>query len=273
MRSPKFSKPTRGTILRRRLDAELVRRGLATGRDQAKRLIESGGVLVDGAPGAKPATLVAAGDPIVLLDPEPAWASRGGQKLDAAIDAFGVDVSGARALDVGASTGGFTDVLLTRGAAAVTSLDVGYGQMVWRLVQDPRVTVVDRTNFRTIDVADLEPPFDIVVVDVSFISVALLTSNLAAAGADGTRYLVLVKPQFEVGRESVGTGGIVSDAAARHDAIERVASALDDDGIGATGLMESPITGAKGNVEFLLAASHGADRTVDEGVIAGVVGA
>lgn len=270
MRSPKPSKPTRGKILRRRLDAELVRRGLATGRDQAKRLIESGGVLIDGAPGAKPATLVAAGDAIVLLDPEPAWASRGGQKLDAALDAFAIDVSGARALDVGASTGGFTDVLLTRGAAAVTAVDVGYGQLVWRLAQDPRVTVIDRTNFRTMDIPDLDPPFDVVVVDVSFISVTLLASNLAAAGADGTRYLVLVKPQFEVGRESVGTGGIVSDAGARRDAIDRVAAALDSHDIGATGLIESPITGAKGNVEFLLEAVHGAERTVDERVIAGV---
>jgi 23S rRNA (cytidine1920-2'-O)/16S rRNA (cytidine1409-2'-O)-methyltransferase len=263
----------RRTTLRRRLDAELVRRGLATGRDQAKRLIEEGSVLVDGAPGAKAATLVHPGDAIVLLDPGPSWASRGGVKLAAALDDFGIDVTGLRALDVGASTGGFSDVLLSRGAGAVTAVDVGYGQLVSRLANDPRVTVVDRTNFRTLDIASLDPPFDIVVVDVSFISVTLLAENLAAAGEPGTRYLVLVKPQFEAGREAVGTGGIVSDVAARADAVERVADSLADHGVGATDLMTSPITGAKGNVEFLLSATFGSARTLGPDSIEETVGA
>jgi 23S rRNA (cytidine1920-2'-O)/16S rRNA (cytidine1409-2'-O)-methyltransferase len=255
---------------RRRLDAELVRRGLATGRDQAKRLIEAGNVLIDGAPGTKPATLVAAGDPIVLVDTEHTWASRGGQKLVGALDAFDLDVTGSRALDVGASTGGFTDVLLARGAQTVTAVDVGYGQLVWRLAQDERVTVLDRTNFRTLDVGDLGDPFEVIVVDVSFISVTLLAPNLAAAGTGGSRYLVLVKPQFEVGRASVGAGGIVSDRSARAGAIERVARSLADVAVGAIDVIESPITGAKGNVEFLLHAVHGAERRLDATRIAAV---
>lgn len=254
------------TTLRRRLDAELVRRGLVTGRDHAKRVIEAGDVLIDGAPGAKPATLVAVDAAITIADQGPSWASRGGHKLDPALSRFGIDVSGLRALDVGASTGGFTDVVLDRGAASVVAVDVGYGQLVWRLRQDARVTVVDRTNFRTLDVTTIGAPFDLVVVDVSFISVGLLSANLAAAGRHGTVYVVLVKPQFEVGRERVGTGGIVTDPGARRDAIAAVAASLGRAGIGSVGVMESPITGAKGNVEYLLHAVHGvaSSLTADE---------
>jgi 23S rRNA (cytidine1920-2'-O)/16S rRNA (cytidine1409-2'-O)-methyltransferase len=206
--------------------------------------------------------MVDAGAAITLVDDTPSWASRGGFKLEAALDAFGIDVDGLRVLDVGASTGGFTDVALARGAASVTAVDVGYGQLLWRLAQDPRVTVVDRTNFRTIDVASLQPPFDIVVVDVSFISVSLLVDNLRRAGRDATRYVVLVKPQFEAGKDRVGSGGIVTDSTIHAATIERVASALAAAGIGATDVIRSPITGAKGNVEFLLGASLGGTRTL-----------
>lgn len=262
----------RGTTLRRRLDAELVRRGLATGRDQAKRLIEAGVVLVDGAGDRKAATMVAADSAIVITDAEGDWASRGALKLAAALETFSVDPTGARALDVGASTGGFTDVLLRSGAAHVTAVDVGYGQMVWRLVQDARVRVIDRTNFRTIDTDSLDGPFDLVVVDVSFISVTLLVDNLVAAGRPGTRYVILVKPQFEVGRERVGAGGIVTDLDARADAIIRVSASLASRGVACQGIMRSPITGAKGNVEFLLDGTLGEPRELEIARIQEVVG-
>lgn len=250
---------------RRRLDAELVRRGLVTSRTEAQRLITVGGVTVAGRPSARAATLVAPDDPIVLAT-ETQWASRAGEKLAAGLAAFGIVVPGCRALDVGASTGGFTDVLLTSGAAQVTAVDVGYGQMVSRLRTDPRVLVHDRTNFRTVDVADLGAPFDLVVMDVSFISVTLLAANLARAGRAGTEYVVLVKPQFEVGRAAVGSGGIVRDDVAREGAVAAVAAALRSAGIAPRGLIRSPIRGTKGNLEFLLHAIHGGDP-VDSGTL------
>lgn len=252
---------------RRRLDAELVRRGLARGRGHAKALIERGDVAVDGAGAPKPATLVAAETAITVAEGSPAWAGRGGIKLEAGLDAFEVDPAGARALDVGASTGGFTDVLLARGAAAVVALDVGYGQLLWRLAQDPRVTVVDRTNFRTADVAALGAPFDLIVADVSFISLGLLAPNLAAAGDAGTRYVVLVKPQFEVGKQKVGRGGVVRSESDRAEAIVGVCRAFHDVGIGADDVICSPITGSKGNVEFLLSARHGAPLSLTNDAI------
>lgn len=234
-------------------------------------MIDDGSVLVDGRSGAKAATLVAPETPVVLVDARPSWASRGGEKLAGALDAFGIDVEGARALDVGASTGGFTDVLLSRGTGSVTAVDVGYGQLLWRLAQDDRVSVVDRTNFRTLDVAAIDPPFDIVVVDVSFISVTLLASQLRAAGRVGTGYVVLVKPQFEAGKGKVGPGGIVGDPGVRLGAVEAVADALEAQGLGAVALIESPITGTKGNVEYLLHAVYGSDRTLGQDQIAGIV--
>lgn len=254
---------------RRRLDAELVRRGLVTSRTEAQRLITVGGVTVAGRPSARAATLVAPDDPIVLAT-ETQWASRAGEKLAAGLAAFGIDPSGRTALDVGASTGGFTDVLLAAGATRVTAVDVGYGQMVWRLRTDPRVDVHDRTNFRTVDVAALGSPFDVVVVDVSFISVTLLAANLVRAGRPGTDYVVLVKPQFEVGREAVGSGGIVRDAAARERAVGAVAAALAAAGIGPRSLIPSPIRGAKGNLEFLLHAVHGREPADSATLLAGV---
>lgn len=254
---------------RRRLDAELVRRGLVTSRTEAQRLITVGGVTVAGRPSARAATLVAPDDPIVLAT-ETQWASRAGEKLAAGLAAFGIDPSGRTALDVGASTGGFTDVLLAAGATRVTAVDVGYGQMVWRLRTDPRVDVHDRTNFRTVDVAALGGPFDLVVVDVSFISVTLLAANLVRAGRPGTDYVVLVKPQFEVGREAVGSGGIVRDAAARERAVGAVAAALAAAGIGPRSLIPSPIRGAKGNLEFLLHAVHGGEPADSATLLAGV---
>lgn len=254
---------------RRRLDAEMVRRGLVQSRTEAQRLITVGGVSVAGRPSARAATLVAPDDPIVVTTESP-WASRAGEKLAAALAAFGIEVPGCRALDVGASTGGFTDVLLATGAAQVTAVDVGYGQMVWRLRTDPRVVVHDRTNFRTVDVATLRAPFDLVVVDVSFISVTHLADNLTRAGRAGTDYVVLVKPQFEVGRAAIGSGGIVRDDAAREGAVTAVATALRSAGIAPRGLIRSPIRGTKGNVEFLLHAVRGGEPVDPATLLAGL---
>ena len=180
------------------------------------------------------------------------YVGRGGDKLHAALEAFPVTVAGASALDVGASTGGFTDCLLQAGAAAVVALDVGYGQLHWGVRSDERVTIVERTNFRYVQPADIGAPFDVVVMDVSFISVALLAVQLAAVGREDTDYLILVKPQFEVGKGEVGKGGIVRDPAQHSKAIISAAEALQKAGIGVLGAVPSPIMGSKGNREFLL---------------------
>ena len=247
---------------------ELVRRGITRSREDAKRLIQAGSVTVNGSELVKAATLVADSATIELVSDEPQWASRAGFKLDHALSEFDIDATGARALDVGASTGGFTDVLLAQGAASVTGVDVGYGQMVWRLSQDPRVTVVDRTNFRTLDPVALGEPFSLVVIDVSFISVRLISAQLAAVGAGSADYVVLVKPQFEVGRGIVGKGGIVTDQAAQAAAIVGVVDELASNGIGALGLTTSPITGSKGNREFLLHARRDGVTALDHAQVA-----
>jgi 23S rRNA (cytidine1920-2'-O)/16S rRNA (cytidine1409-2'-O)-methyltransferase len=230
----------------------LVRRGLAASRTAAQRAIDDGRVVLGGVPATKSATLVAPGDAIAIESGDHEWASRGAHKLLAGLDAFGVETSGRHALDVGASTGGFTDVLLQREAASVVAVDVGYGQLVWRLQTHPRVTVHDRTNFRLADPAELGAPFDVVVVDVSFISIGLLAPNLASSGRTGTDYVILVKPQFEAGREAVGRTGVVRESGVRIEAALTVADALAQVNIGARDVVRSPITGAQGNVEILL---------------------
>ena len=217
---------------------------------------------VAGFPATKPARMVAPDAAIELVTDDPAWASRAGAKLDAALDRFEIDVADRRVLDVGASTGGFTDVVLRRGAASVVAVDVGYGQMVTRLATDPRVSVVDRTNIRHADPGELGAPFDVVTVDVSFISVATLAEQLAAMGRDGTDFVILVKPQFEAGREAVGRGGIVTDPEAHASAVSAVVDALAAVGAGAVGVMASPITGTKGNREFLVHARFGVATSV-----------
>ena len=226
-------------------------------------------MLVPGHPTPKPATLVAPEEQIRLDDRASTWASRGGEKLAAALDRFDVVLEGRRALDVGASTGGFTDVLLTRGAASVLALDVGYGQLLWRLSTDPRVSVLDRTNFRTVEPAAIGAPFDMVTMDVSFISAASLAPQLHRVGTNGTDYVVLVKPQFEVGRPRVGRGGIVRDRDAHRDAVATVVAALSRAGLAPVGAMPSPVLGSKGNREFLVHARFGpggreTGRLVDE---------
>jgi len=222
---------------------------------------------VAGFPAERPATLVDEQTALSLVGEGRQWASRGGIKLSGALEAFRLDPARRGCLDVGASTGGFTDVLLAGGAAGVAAVDVGYGQLDWRLRSDERVTVFDRTNFRTADPAALGAPFDLVVVDVSFISVRLLAANLAACGRPGTDYVVLVKPQFEVGRELVRRGGLVIDPARQAGAVAAVAEALAAAGIGPLGVCPSPIAGAAGNREFFLHGRHGAQPALESASI------
>ncbi|NNF68634.1 MAG: TlyA family RNA methyltransferase [Acidimicrobiia bacterium] len=250
-------------MTRRRLDGELVRRHLVESRAAAQRAIAAGRVLVDGIPAPKPATLVSGDASLRLVESEHPFVGRGGLKLDAALEAFAVDVAGMSCLDAGASTGGFTDCLLQRGASHVVAVDVGYGQLAWSLRSDPRVKVVERTNVRLADLETLGAPFDIVVADLSFISLRLVAEQLSIAAGRGP-LILLVKPQFEVGKERVGKGGIVTEASDHRDAIIGVVEAYRSLGRHLAGVIESPITGAKGNREFLVhLASDGPDVGLD----------
>jgi 23S rRNA (cytidine1920-2'-O)/16S rRNA (cytidine1409-2'-O)-methyltransferase len=242
---------------RRRVDAELVRRGLADSRAQAADLIAESRVLVNGATADKPARLVAAGDNLAVSGPPPRFVSRGGEKLDAALERFGIDVSGLRVLDCGASTGGFTDSLLQRGAAEVVALDVGHGQLHPRLRADARVTVLERTNIRTTSSDDIGGRVDAAVADVSFISLTVVIPVLASLCKPGAPMVLLVKPQFEAGRAMVSRGkGVVSDPAVHAEVRSRVEDALVGAGCVVRGWIESPITGAEGNREFLVHATR-----------------
>jgi 23S rRNA (cytidine1920-2'-O)/16S rRNA (cytidine1409-2'-O)-methyltransferase len=241
-----------------RLDRELVRRGLAPSREAASAAIRAGQVLVGGAVAAKPSTLVSTAEPVALAGPARRWASRGGDKLAPALERLQVPVAGRRCLDVGASTGGFTDVLLAAGAAAVVAVDVGYGQLDLRLRQDPRVTVLDRTNARDLDAERAGGPVDLTVADLSFISLRLVLPALARVTRDDGDLLLLVKPQFEAGREAVGRGGVVRDPAARAAAVRAVADAGASLGLGVAGICPSPLPGPAGNLELFLHLRAGA---------------
>jgi 23S rRNA (cytidine1920-2'-O)/16S rRNA (cytidine1409-2'-O)-methyltransferase len=238
---------------RRRLDLELVRRGLATSRAEAARAVEAGKVLVGGAPAAKPARLVAAHEPITVAGEKQRFVSRGGRKLDGALERFGLDVSGVRALDAGASTGGFTDCLLQRGAACVVAVDVGYGQLHEKLVVDPRVLVIDRTNVRDLTVADIGGEVDFVVTDLSFISLTKVTDALLRVCRPGGELVLLVKPQFEAGRREVSRGGgVIRDEAVRAEVRDAIDDHLRAKDAAIMGWMDSPLPGADGNVEFFV---------------------
>ncbi|MHB8506594.1 MAG: TlyA family RNA methyltransferase [Acidimicrobiales bacterium] len=237
---------------RRRLDAELVRRGLAASRAQAAELIAAGRVRVAGAPADKGARMVAPGEPVVVAGEPARFVGRGGEKLDAALDRFGIDVTGRAALDAGASTGGFTDALLQRGAARVVAVDVGHGQLHERLRADARVESRERLNVRDATPASLGGPFGVVVADLSFISLRTVAPALVALTEPQGHLVVLVKPQFEAGRRAASRGrGVIRDPAAWRDAVLGVASAISSQGATMMGLMASPIRGAEGNVEFL----------------------
>jgi 23S rRNA (cytidine1920-2'-O)/16S rRNA (cytidine1409-2'-O)-methyltransferase len=230
----------------------LVRRDLARSRTEAQRLISESKIVVGGMPTPKASSLVAADTRIELVSEERRWVSRGALKLIAALEAFPIDLAGKRVLDVGSSTGGFTEAALDRGAASVTALDVGRAQLHESLSRDPRVVSMERTNFRLVDVDDLGAPFPVVVADLSFISLCTVAGKLAAASADGGDLVLLVKPQFEAGKGQVGRGGVVRDQTVRDRAVRQVIGCLAEVGLGALGLIRSPIEGRDGNVEYLL---------------------
>ncbi|WP_410539109.1 TlyA family RNA methyltransferase [Streptomyces sp. KL2] len=264
---------------RNRLDAELVRRGLARSREHAGRLIAAGRVTVGGATATKPATQVETGAAVVVAEDaaDPDYVSRGGHKLAGALAAFaprGLTVAGRRALDAGASTGGFTDVLLRAGAARVVAVDVGYGQLAWSLQSDERVLVRDRTNVRELTLEQIGgEPVDLVVGDLSFIPLGLVLPALARCAAPGADLVLMVKPQFEVGRERLGSGGVVRSPALRAEAVRTVAGRAAELGFGVLGVTASPLPGPSGNVEYFLWLRAGApeldpadvDRAVAEG--------
>jgi 23S rRNA (cytidine1920-2'-O)/16S rRNA (cytidine1409-2'-O)-methyltransferase len=254
---------------RLRLDAELVRRSLARSREHASDLIAAGRVTVAGARATKPATGVSTDVAIVVReDPDdPDYASRGGHKLAGALEAFerlGLSVAGRRCLDAGASTGGFTDVLLRRGAREVVAVDVGYGQLVWRLQQDPRVVVHDRTNVRELTRDLIGGPVDVVVGDLSFISLTLVLDALLGVTDENGDLALMVKPQFEVGKDRVGRGGVVRDAALRAEAVNAVAAAAATRGWGARAVTTSPLPGPSGNIEYFLWLRRGGSTVTAE---------
>lgn len=266
---------------RRRLDVELTRRGLAESREQARAAIAEGRVLVDGAPADKPARQVSPEQAVVVADVGDQWVSRGAHKLLAALDAFDIDPSGRRCLDAGASTGGFTHVLLERGAASVIAVDVGYGQLAHLLRNDERVTVLERTNIRHLEPARLpDDPVDLVVADLAFIGLTTVLPALTGLATEHAEAVLLVKPQFEVGREAVGKGGVVRDPNLWKTAIQRVAAAALELGWRVRGLIASPVRGPAGNVEFLLwlgrpdaenapASDEASDEAIEQAILAG----
>jgi 23S rRNA (cytidine1920-2'-O)/16S rRNA (cytidine1409-2'-O)-methyltransferase len=266
-------------VARRRLDAELVRRGLARSREHAAQLIAAGRVTVGGGAATKSATQVETSAALVVAkdDGDPEYVSRGGHKLAGALAAFGplgLRVAGRRCLDAGASTGGFTDVLLRAGAAGVVAVDVGYGQLAWSLRSDERVTVKDRTNVRELTLGQLDGvPVDVVVGDLSFIPLGLVLPALVRCAAPEADLVLMVKPQFEVGRERLGSGGVVRSPQLRAESVRTVAGQAAGLGLGVLGVTASPLPGPSGNVEYFLWLRAGApeldpadvDRAVAEG--------
>jgi len=239
-------------VPRTRLDVRLVNDGLAPSRERARALILAGRVRVGGEVVSKAGAGVPDSTAVEIIEPDFPWVGRGGVKLAHALEAFGIDVEGREALDIGASTGGFTDVLLQRGARRVVALDVGHGQLDWRLREDPRVVVLEHRNARQLDPAWLPAPAGIVTVDVSFISLRLILSVLPPVLAPAADIVALVKPQFEAGREEVGKGGLVTDPAVHDAVLARVTESAASCGLKRVAMTPSPITGAAGNREFLL---------------------
>lgn len=266
-------------VARRRLDAELVRRKLARSREHAGQLIAAGRVTVGGATATKSATQVETSAALVVADSadDPDYVSRGGHKLAGALAAFqprGLEVGGRRALDAGASTGGFTDVLLRAGAAQVVAVDVGYGQLAWSLQSDPRVVVKDRTNVRELTLDHIGgEPVDLVVGDLSFIPLGLVLPALVRCARPDADLVLMVKPQFEVGRDRLGSGGVVRSPQLRAETVREVAGQAAGLGLGVLGVTASPLPGPSGNVEYFLWLRAGApaldpadvDRAVAEG--------
>ena len=237
--------------MRIRLDQLVVEKGLAPSRERARALILAGQVSVDGHPQTKAGTQVEASADVTLIAPDHPYVGRGGLKLAHALDTFGIAVDGREALDIGASTGGFTDVLLKRGATRVVALDVGHGQLDWTLRNDPRVVVIEHVNARRLQLSDLPGPVDIVTIDVSFISLRQILPVVPPLLRPGADVIALVKPQFEAGRGEIRKG-VIRDAAVHSRVVEEVSAAAREVGLTPAASTPSPITGAKGNVEFLL---------------------
>ena len=251
------------SVTRRRLDTELVRRGLAASRSEAQEAVRAGLVLVSGSPATKIASMVADDQPVSLTGPARRFVSRGGCKLDAALERFAIDPTGARCLDAGASTGGFTDRLLQGGAAQVIAVDVGYGQLAWSLRNDERVTVMERVNVRDLRADELPFAPSLVVADLSFISLRSVIAPLSAVANVDATFVVLVKPQFEAGPADVGSGGVVRSPAVWRRVLDEVVAACARSAVVSLGVMASPVRGPAGNVEFLLwarAGSNAGDR-------------
>jgi 23S rRNA (cytidine1920-2'-O)/16S rRNA (cytidine1409-2'-O)-methyltransferase len=241
-------------VKKKRLDVLLVERGLVESWEQGKRLIMAGQVLVDGQVVDKPGMQVA-GSADICLRASPPYVSRGGSKLEAALDSFAVPVADVVAADVGASTGGFTDCLLQRGARKVYAIDVGYGQLAWRLRQDPRVVVMERMNVRYL--GSLPEPIDLATVDVSFISLELVLPSVIGWLKSAGAIIALIKPQFEAGRTEVGKGGVVKDPEVHRAVLRKILGWALDHGLAVRGVMASPLKGPAGNVEFLAHLSRG----------------
>ena len=264
---------------RARLDAELVRRGLVASREQAVEAIEQGRVRIAGAVATKPATAVERATALHLEQPAEGerFASRGGRKLTGALDAFAargnaVVVAGRRCLDAGASTGGFTDVLLRRGAREVVAVDVGYGQLAWPLRTDARVRAVDRTNARTLTPEQIGGRVELTVADLSFISLSVVLPALARCTRPDGDIVVMVKPQFEVGRDRLGKGGVVREPELRAAAVRAVAAGAEELGLGVVDLASSPIAGPAGNIEYFVWFRSGAAAVDDARIEAEVRG-
>jgi len=255
--------------VRRRLDAELVRRGLVPSRARAVEVIDAGRVLVGGAPAATASRQVDAAEAIVVVDGGDQYVSRGGHKLAAGLDAFAIDVRDRVCADVGASTGGFTDCLLQRGARRVFAIDVGRGQFAWSLSNDSRVTLMERTNVRELGAGAIDE-VSLLVADLSFISLRTVAPHLCALAAPDADFVLLVKPQFEVGRARLGRGGIVRDPAVHAAVLAEVIAGLDEADLGVQQLVPSPLRGAEGNIEFLAYARRGAATVTADALEAAV---
>jgi 23S rRNA (cytidine1920-2'-O)/16S rRNA (cytidine1409-2'-O)-methyltransferase len=238
--------------MKKSLDTLLLLRGLAPTREKARAIIAAGRVLVNDRMADKAGVLFAEESSIEIRGADCPYVSRGGLKLAAGLDAFAIDPAGLVCADIGASTGGFTDCLLQRGASRVYAIDVGYGQLAWKLRQDPRVVVMERTNARNLTAGDIPEPLDLAVIDASFISLRLLLPPLLNFFPGPARIIALIKPQFEVGRGEVGKGGVVRDALLHHEVVEKIQGAAGTLGLRTAGLCPSPVLGAKGNREFLI---------------------
>ena len=235
-----------------RLDKIILDRGLVTSRERAKALIMEGKVLVNGTPAVKAGELVGIEAQIDIKGEDLKYVSRGGLKLEAAVRHFGIDLMGKIALDVGSSTGGFTDLMLQEGANRVYCIDVGYGQLAWKLRQDPRVVLLERTNVRHLEKEQVPEMADIAAIDVSFISLSKVVPHVLGFLSDKGELVALIKPQFEVGKGQVGRGGIVKDEEKRAAVVERIRAEFESLALNVQGVIPSPITGQKGNVEYLI---------------------